>query len=174
MLEILSFAVGTGLIIWVSLPSLRRPGSYVYYRGFAWEAILGMFIYNARFWFKDPLSWHQVVSWILLIISLVLVVWGIVLLKRAGDPTDALEGTTRLVQTGIFKFIRHPLYSSLLFLAWGIFFKSPGVLVGCCGIIASAFLVATARADELLCRQKFGQMYNEYMNGTKMFIPFIF
>jgi protein-S-isoprenylcysteine O-methyltransferase Ste14 len=73
----------------------------------------------------------------------------------------------------IYHYIRHPLYASLLYLAWGIFFKSPSLLDGCIAVVATAFLYATARADENECLVKFGGEYAEYMKATKMFIPFI-
>jgi hypothetical protein len=73
----------------------------------------------------------------------------------------------------IYHYIRHPLYASLLYLAWGIFFKSPSLLDGCIAAVATAFLYATARADENECLVKFGGEYAEYMKATKMFIPFI-
>ena len=98
---------------------------------------------------------------------------GVYLLRNAGKPTDALEATTHLVQSGIYRYIRHPLYASLLYLAWGIFFKSPSLLGGCLAAVASAFLYATARADESECMVKFGGEYAMYMKKTKMFIPFV-
>ncbi len=81
------------------------------------------------------------------------------MLRSVGKPTDKLEATTKLVTTGIFRLIRHPLYASLLYLAGGIFFKSPSLLDGCLVIVAMAFLYATARADETECLVKFGKEY---------------
>jgi len=40
--------------------------------------------------------------------------------------------------------------------------------------MASAFLVATARVEEMENLQKFGNNYVTYMNETKMLIPFLF
>jgi len=84
------------------------------------------------------------------------------------------EKTTQLVTTGAFKYIRHPLYSSLLLLAWGVFFKHPswvgsGVVLG-----ATAFLLATAKVEELESVRYFGATYQAYRQHTKMFIPFVF
>jgi protein-S-isoprenylcysteine O-methyltransferase Ste14 len=174
MIESLAFLALSAVIVWYSLPSLRQPRSHGFFRFFAWEAILGLLLLNLRGWFAEPLAWHQVLSWILLIVSLYFVVEGIHLLRRTGKPQDALEATTRLVRDGIFAYIRHPLYASLLLLAWGIFFKSPSRLDGCIAAVATAFLYATARADEAECLVKFGNAYAEYMKGTRMFIPFIF
>jgi protein-S-isoprenylcysteine O-methyltransferase Ste14 len=91
-----------------------------------------------------------------------------------GKPTDELEATTQLVTKGIYHFIRHPLYASLLYLAWGLFFKSPSLLDGCLAVVTTAFLYATARADEKECVLKFGEKYSNYMKKTRMFIPLVF
>jgi protein-S-isoprenylcysteine O-methyltransferase Ste14 len=174
MAEAILFFLGSVVILWISLPSLRQPGSHGFYRFFAWEIILGMFALAVRRWFAEPFSWHQILSWILLIICLVPIIYGVVLLRRVGKPSDELEATTKLVTSGIYRFIRHPLYASLLYLAWGIFFKSPALLGGCMAVVATAFLYATARADEAECMQKFGEEYGRYMQKTRMFIPYVF
>ena len=174
MLEIIIFLIGSIGIIWISIPSLRQPGSHGFYRFFVWEIILGAFVLNLRDWFVQPMAWHQIISWILLIASLVLIIYGVILLRMVGKPTDELEATTQLVTKGIYHFIRHPLYASLLYLAWGLFFKSPSLLDGCLAVVTTAFLYATARADEKECVLKFGEKYSNYMKKTRMFIPLVF
>lgn len=173
MKELLFSLASLGLL-WISISSLRRPGSHGFYRFFAWEAILGLFILNLSGWFDNPLDWHQIISWMLLVACLIPLIAGIIMLRTVGKPTDELEATTNLVTRGIYKRIRHPLYASLLYLGWGIFFKSPSLLDGCLIVVATAFLYATARADETECQVKFGKEYASYMKKTKMFIPFVF
>ena len=174
MVEMVLVVLASIGVIWISIPSLRQPGSHGFYRFFAWEIILGLFALNLRGWFTNPFAWYQIISWILLIICLIPIIYGVVMLRTIGKPTDELEATTHLVTNGIYRFIRHPLYASLLYLAWGIFFKSPSLLEGCMAIVASAFLYATARADEGECMVKFGEAYGAYMKKTKMFIPFVY
>jgi protein-S-isoprenylcysteine O-methyltransferase Ste14 len=174
MVEIIIFVIGTIGIVWISIPSLGKPGSHGFYRFFAWQIILGMFVLNLRVWFVNPLAWYQTISWILLIICLVPILYGVFLLRTIGKPTDQLEATTHLVTRGIYQFIRHPLYASLLYLAWGIFFKAPSLLGSCMAVVTTAFLYATARADEAECTLKFGDKYIIYMQKTKMFVPFLF
>jgi protein-S-isoprenylcysteine O-methyltransferase Ste14 len=84
------------------------------------------------------------------------------------------EKTTQLVTSGTYKYIRHPLYSSLLLLAWGIFFKLPSLVGSGLVITATLFLIATAKADESECIQFFGAEYQAYIKHTKQFIPFLF
>ena len=76
--------------------------------------------------------------------------------------------------TGAFKYIRYPFYSSLLLLAWGVFFKHPSWVASGVVLGATAFLLATAKVEEVENVRYFGAAYRTYMRHTKMFIPFVF
>ena len=183
MWKLIAFAIATSLLVYISRASLRQPNSHGFYRFFAWECTLLLFLLNVNFWFIDPFSWHQLIAWTLLFACLVPLGFGVKSLRGRGQPTEerpgdpsllAFEKTTTLVTTGIYAYIRHPLYSSLLLLAWGIFFKAPSLLGALLALVATAFLFATARADEGECIQFFGTEYQDYIQKTKRFIPFLF
>jgi len=168
------FAAASAGIVAFSWPSLSRPRSHGFFRFFAFEAILGLLVLNVRHWTDDPLSPLQIVSWALLAASLGLAIHGFIILPRAGRSEGSFEDTTILVQRGAYRFIRHPLYASLLFLGWGAFLKHPALLPTILVGVATLFLVATGKADEAECLEKFGESYAAYIKTTKMFIPFIF
>ncbi len=183
IISVIAFAVLSAGIIYISRASLRAPRSHGFYRFFAWEFILALFLLNIGAWFRAPLSWHQLVSWFLLIVSIIPLAFGVRSLTTQGKPIKqrdtepqllAFEKTSSLVTSGIYHYIRHPLYSSLLFLAWGIFFKAPAWVGALLALAATLFLVATARADEFECIRFFGPAYQDYMKRTKMFVPFVF
>jgi protein-S-isoprenylcysteine O-methyltransferase Ste14 len=182
MLQLILFIAGSAVITYVSRASLWAPRSHGFYRFFAWETILALAVLNLDHWFANPFAWYQLVSWFLLIVSGSLVIHGVRLLQQMGkqnaqrddSPMLGFEKTTAIVTAGAYRYIRHPLYSSLLFLAWGIAFKSPGWLNLLLALIATAFLVATARAEEVEDIRFFGPAYQTYMKQTKMFIPFLF
>ena len=182
MYQWIIFGAASLLLLVISWKSLRHPRSHGFYRFFAWEAILALFLMNAGAWFYQPFSWHQIIAWSLLILSLVPLIIGIRALLTRGKPTQqrdgdpsllAFEKTTSLVTTGIYHYIRHPLYSSLLLLTWGIFFKSPSLPGTILAVIATLLLIATARADERECIQFFGSAYQDYTRKTKMFLPYL-
>jgi protein-S-isoprenylcysteine O-methyltransferase Ste14 len=182
MLQLLAFAIASVGFAYVSRNSLTRPGSHGFARFFAWEAITALCLLNLPHWTETPFSFLQIVSWLLLLVSIVLVVNGAYLLQVMGKPNQyrldaellAFEKTSCLVTVGAYKYIRHPLYSSLLFLAWGAFLKHTSLLCLLLAIAASFFLFLTAKRDEAECLQHFGDAYREYMQGTKNFIPFVF
>jgi len=181
--RLIAFAIVSAFFIYVSRKSLFRPHSHGFYRFFAWECILALVLLNVPRWAENMFSFHQVVSWLFLLISIFLVVQGVYLLRVVGRPDQnrsdagllAFERTSYLVTVGAYKYIRHPLYSSLLFLAWGVFLKDPTSTPGLILVlIASFFLLLTAKKDESECLQHFGNAYQTYMLRTKRFIPFLF
>ncbi len=177
------FIVVSLIILAISWKSLRQPGSHGFYRFLAWEAILALFVINMKFWFYKPFNWNQIISWSLLFLCIIPLVFGVRALRTHGKPSRQREGepallafekTTALVTSGIYHYIRHPLYSSLFLLAWGIFFKSPSLIGATLSVAATVFLIATAKADETECTRFFGPQYQEYMKTTRMFVPYIF
>lgn len=177
------FVVLTALIVYVSRSSLRHPRSHGFFRFFVFEIVVVMFLLNAGWWFHDPLAWNQLIAWFLLVACLVPGIWGVVLLRSRGKPAEerpsdeslvAFEKTTKLVTSGVYRYIRHPLYSSLLLLTWGVFFKHPSIAGGSLGLASTVFLILTALADEKECVAFFGEEYVAYMRRTRRFIPFIF
>ena len=173
MIRLIIFVViSVGFIVW-SWPFFRNPRSHGFFRFFAFESILALILLNVLQWFQNPLSSHQIVSWILLGLSLFMAVHGFYLLSKIGKPKDYnIEDTTTLVMVGAYRYIRHPLYSSLLFMGWGVFFKDPSFLGIILVVAASAFITATAKVEEEENLHKFGTDYAEYIKRTKMFIPF--
>jgi len=182
MTRIIVFFLASIFLIAVSRKSVLHPGAHGFYRFFAWECMLALMLINVPYWFKDPLALRQVASWLCLCISLFLVAHGVYLLKLVGKPSReraddrliAFEKTSALVTVGAYKYIRHPLYSSLLFLTWGILLKHlswPGLALA---LFSTLFLFLTAQCDEAECLDHFGDAYRTYMRGTKRFIPFLF
>ena len=181
MTPLVVFAVGSIPIIWVSRWSLLSPTSHGFSRFFAFEAILALMVLNAPHWFDNAFGVQQILSWLFLFASIVLVVWGVMLLRRLGRPRPTADGssvfewenTKSLVTTGIYRYIRHPMYSSLLFLAWGALLKSVSIMTFVLAVIASLAMVATAKAEEAENVAQFGQEYKDYMRRTRRFVPFL-
>ena len=176
------FIVVTLFIAILTRSSLRNFRSHGFYRFFAFIAIIILILLNIDFWFSDPFSSVHIFSWFLLCISGFWLIYGVIWFIGTGkadpgrdNPTLLeLEKTTELVTTGAYRYIRHPLYSSLLFLAWGTLFKNLTILTIILAAVSTVFLVLTAKAEESENIEYFGEEYRGYMRKTKMFIPFLF
>lgn len=183
MLKWSAFILISAIFLFFSWGSLYKLKSHGFYRFFAWEIVAVLLLLNVDQWFTNPFDWYQILSWILLVISLFPLFFGIHGLATRGHPNHRREGepqlwgierTTVLVTSGIYRYIRHPLYSSLMLLSWGIVLKSPSWYDVLLGLAASVFLVATAWADERECISFFGDEYRQYMQRSRMFVPFLF
>jgi len=181
-IKFIIFLIASLGIFWISRPALSNRQHHGFYRFFSWEVILILFLLNANLWFKNPLSFRQMISWISLLISLGLIISGVTAFQSQGkidknhkDVTLlGIEKTTLLVTTGIYHYIRHPFYSSLLFLGWGIFLKNL-TWAGLFLVMINTILVfVIAQKEEAENIQFFGCPYQTYMSQTKMFVPFIF
>jgi len=179
--RIIIFSILSIPVIVISWRTIFNIKSHGFYRFFSWECIVWLFATNYKYWFDNPFSINQIISWIFLIISGYLIIIGVILMKKIGKPEQdrnektlyQFEQTTELIDKGIFKYIRHPLYSSLLFLTLGIFLKSPSIELLFISILSIIFLYLTAKFDEKECINFFGDKYIEYMKKSKMFIPYI-
>src|SRR3990172_2072737 len=78
------FMIASTWLVYFSRESLRAPRSHGFYRLFAWECILTLFVLNVDLWFQDPLSPTQLTSWLLLVVSAFLVLHAVILLRRLG------------------------------------------------------------------------------------------
>lgn len=182
MERLILFGILSLSVISISWRTLFKIESHGFYRFFSWECIIWLFANDFRYWFNHPFNNEQLLSWLFLLISVYLVISGVILLKKVGKPQQnrdektlyEFEKTTVLIEQGLYKYIRHPLYSSLLFLTWGIFLKNPTVPLSFVALLSTVFLYLTAIFDEKECIKFFGSPYREYKKRTKLFIPFIF
>ncbi len=153
--------------------TLSRTHRHRFPRFFAFESLVALVILNSKSWFRDPLSLRQLISWILLASSLMLAIHGFRLLHIAGSPEGDIENTTKLVTIGAYRYIRHPLYCSLLLGGVGAFLKAPSVLGFVLFALVFLFVYVTAKVEEKDDIEKFGDDYLAYMKKTKMFFPFL-
>lgn len=153
--------------------TLKRPHRHRIPRFFAFESLLGLVLLNAGTWFRNPLSLLQLISWVFLASSIILAVHGFRLLRIVGSPKDDIEETTQLVTIGAYRYIRHPLYCTLLLVGIGAFLKDPSFLALIVFLILAGFVFVTGRIEEDENIERFGEEYRAYMEKTKMFIPFL-
>lgn len=170
------FALITGtifILLFSWLLSIKYKRYHAIARFFAFESVFILVLLNYKVWFKNPVSPTQIISWFLLLLSVYVVITGYLLLKREGKPDSNFENTSLLVRSGIYGYIRHPLYLSIFLLGTGVMLKDTGTVQLLLGVINLIAVWITARIEEKEMIAKFGDEYREYMKQTRMFIPFI-
>ena len=175
------FGAGTVFFLYVSRKSLLNVRSHGFYRFFVFESIWALCLLNQPYWFAHPFSIIHIFSWILLFTSICFVLQSLLMLKKQGGygerkempENHSFENTVHVVENGLYHYIRHPMYSSLLFLGWGAFLKQITPLTTLLVLLVSVFLVAAAKVEEDENIHFFGDRYRSYMKRSKMFIPWL-
>ncbi|NIT56693.1 MAG: DUF1295 domain-containing protein [Aliifodinibius sp.] len=153
--------------------TLNRSHRHRFPRFFAVESLLILVLLNAGSWFRNPFSFRQLVSWTFLTRSLILAFHGFRLLRLQGAPKNDIEENTKLVTTGAYRYVRHPLYCTLLLVGIGVFLKDTSLLALIVFFILTGFVFFMGKIEEEENIERFGKEYCIYMEKTKMFIPFL-
>jgi protein-S-isoprenylcysteine O-methyltransferase Ste14 len=88
--------------------------------------------------------------------------------NRTAFPKPLKEG--ELIETGIYGWIRHPLYSSLILLGLGWSLNRWSAWAGLATLGLACFLDAKARREELWLEQVYPG-YGQYRKRVRRFIP---
>jgi protein-S-isoprenylcysteine O-methyltransferase Ste14 len=79
-----------------------------------------------------------------------------------------------LVTTGVYRFIRHPMYASFLLWSLGQLLLLPNWITGLAALFGFGVLYfPRIRREEELMLGKFGDVYREYMSHTKRLVPYL-
>jgi protein-S-isoprenylcysteine O-methyltransferase Ste14 len=79
-----------------------------------------------------------------------------------------------LVKTGVYRLVRHPMYSSFFLLGLAQLLLLPNWLAGVSGLIGAGLLfVFRVFREERMMLETFGDEFRSYMAGTKRIIPWI-
>lgn len=183
MVRIAIFLVVSAAIVRLSWRSFHDWRTHGFFRFFSFELLVALILLNLPVWFQHPLSARQLVSWGLGAASIGLAIEGFRLLRVVGRPSPTssqgtnldFENTTTLVTAGVYGYIRHPMYASLLALVWCAQLKNPLAISSIVlAVSASSFLIVTSVAEERENLMRFGGAYTAYMERTRRFVPFLF
>ena len=172
--ELIILIILSMLFAWLSwIISLRDKRYHGIFRFVSFESILILVLLNYPVWFNNPMAWQQLISWVLLGGSFLVAFFGFYLFYHHGKPADGMEETTTLIKSGLYRYIRHPLYLSLILGGFGVMMKDIKWLSLFLAIVNLLALYLTAKVEEREMIKRFGKDYEQYMSTTKMFIPYV-
>lgn len=98
-------------------------------------------------------------------------IWGRVLLKRNWANHIKIYEDHTLIQSGVYRIVRHPLYASLMLMLFGGAVMYRNII---CALLTAfvfiPFMTYRARQEEALLLMRF-PYYAEYRKQTGMFFP---
>jgi methanethiol S-methyltransferase len=96
-------------------------------------------------------------------------VWEFLGLRQAAGQVELKEG--KLVTSGLYHYVRHPLYTAGLVFIWLMPLMTVNVLV--INVALTLYVVIGAFFEERKLHSEFGQAYADYAATTPMFLPFL-
>jgi protein-S-isoprenylcysteine O-methyltransferase Ste14 len=105
--------------------------------------------------------------------GIALAVWARVILGRNWSASVTIKQNHRLIRTGPYSVVRHPIYSGLLLALLGTALDV-GEVRGMAAVgIALLIWILKSRAEERFMVEQFGQEYEAYRGRTRALVPFI-
>jgi len=131
-------------------------------------------LWQNKFWARPLPGWRIAVSVAFLVLATALSWTATRHLGRQWRIDAGLNPDHELVTSGPYKLVRHPIYTSMLFLLCGIgFMVTPLPLL----LLAMAvFMLGTeirVRIEDRLLASSFGERFREYQRRVPAYIPFV-
>lgn len=121
-------------------------------------------------------SWHWsllATGAVLLIIGAAFGVAGVRALGRNLTPFPKPRADSQLVQSGVYRLVRHPLYSCLIFgtLGWALLWSSAATIA--VAVLLAVVLDAKSRREERWLRGRYPE-YESYAARVRRLIPGVY
>jgi protein-S-isoprenylcysteine O-methyltransferase Ste14 len=103
-----------------------------------------------------------------------LALWARIILGRNWSAAVTIKEDHRLIRTGPYSVVRHPIYSGLLLALLGSALDIGEVRALLAVAIAFVIWFFKSRTEERFMVEQFGQEYEDYRRRTRALVPFIF
>jgi protein-S-isoprenylcysteine O-methyltransferase Ste14 len=105
--------------------------------------------------------------------AVVLMLWARITFGRRSFHASAAPTAGGLVRSGPYRFIRHPIYTAVMFFGWPAVVARPSAAaLGFAVLMSLGALLRMLCEEDLLVRRY--PAYVEYARTTKRMIPYVF
>lgn len=158
--------------------TVRDRGSLVVVLGLLALGMLGAFVAVLAFPGAAIASNASAVFWAgiaCIVLGIALRWYAIRVLGRNFTPVVAVRSDQQIVQTGPYRYVRHPSYSGALLSVVGLGLALTNwlslIVLLLCALPGFLYRV---NVEERALRETLGQPYADYMRRTRRFIPFVY
>jgi len=172
MIEVLAYIICTaiwlGIIFLWLIPVIRKRIVYEIYVACGLGILFSLIVWGYLVGKGGSVLPLVYIGYAFYIPAAVFVISSHLNLKHKGEPESGWEHTTKLIEGGVYRIVRHPLYLGSALFAVGIILliqSIPFVILGTAAIFC--FWTASKKEDEFNMK-KFGDGYRTYMKQVPM------
>jgi protein-S-isoprenylcysteine O-methyltransferase Ste14 len=103
-------------------------------------------------------------------LGLLLMAFAFISLRRVIQIAPEPRSSGHLVTSGVYRWLRHPIYTGMLIIIVGLFIRRPTLVLAIASVVVIAFLLAKTRFEEELLVVKYPE-YADYRRRTWGIIP---
>lgn len=144
-----------------------------FYLGYCWGIVAYLIEPRWMAWgaLAELPSWARWIGLGPLLLGVILVLWGLRSLGTSFAFSVSPQEGSRLVTTGLYRWVRHPLYTAFLIEAAGITLLISNWFVGLMAAVLWGLLVYRTHMEEEKLLERFGDDYRKYADATGRFFP---
>jgi protein-S-isoprenylcysteine O-methyltransferase Ste14 len=155
------------------LPDLGRRGEGWFLLQLVFFGAIAVSGFTGPAWSGSPLAAGIALGGVLICCGGILSMRGVLDLRENLTPFPKPLDNARLVETGAYRLVRHPIYGGLILgaMGWGLIRAAP---VGLLGAVALAvFFDLKSRREEIWLSERYRE-YPAYRNRTRRLLPWIY
>jgi protein-S-isoprenylcysteine O-methyltransferase Ste14 len=142
--------------------------------GWAWVAgqvvlLVALVLLPGRDDWPTP-TWLRLIAQVVFVAGIVVLVVASLRLGRALTPTPVPTASGELQTSGLYRYVRHPIYSGVLLVVIGMTLRSGSVVTLAVAVIAVVFFDRKARWEEARLVERYPD-YAPYADRTPRFVP---
>ena len=176
------------LVVWVVSSFFAKKSVTKRRWGWRWIFIIAIILfvvfinrgnnaYFARLFFTNQFfpatTIISIIAIIFAVAGLIGAVWARVYLGRNWSGYVTYKKKHELVTDGPYKYVRHPIYSSMMLMFIGTWLSFPTIYVSFMFLIYLSIFLWRKGKEEAIMIKLFGKKYKDYMKHTKALIPWV-
>jgi len=117
----------------------------------------------------------ETLGMIMLFVGNILLYWSRIILKRSfrlGGVAPRPED--KLVTSGPYRWVRHPMYTSILLMSLGLTLLIQSALILFLFIMLTVFVILLIPLEDAQLQKSYGLVFSKYRQNVKALVPYIY
>lgn len=136
-----------------------------------WTLALIMYVFGVNWFVVELPYWLRWTGVGLMLLCFPLSQWTYSELGRHFSKKLELQDDHQLIRSGPYRFVRHPMYSTLFLCAVATCFITAELVVMMTVVFVAVVFLLRIRREEAMLLARFGNLYREYQKQTAALVP---